>query len=155
FDQRGYVVTVSYLLLDAVSIEAKGRDGRSVPARVVGLDLDSGLGVVKLDGAGPWTAATLGDSHTVAAGARPRPGGVDEDDELVQISGSVQAVGRFSAYWEYMLDRAIIVARASPRWGASAVVNERAEVVGIASPRLGDPPHVNLAVPIEKFVSVK
>jgi S1-C subfamily serine protease len=155
FDQRGYVVTVSYLLLDAVSIEAKGRDGRSVAARVVGLDLDNGLGVVKLDGAGPWTAATLGDSHTVAAGARTGTVGVDEDNDLVQVSGSVHAVRRFSAYWEYMLDRAIIVAPASPQWGGSAVVNERGEVVGIASLRLGDPPHVNLAVPIEKFVAVK
>jgi len=155
FDQRGYVVTVSYLLLDAVSIEAKGRDGRSVPARVVGLDLDNGLGVVKLDGAGPWTAAALGDSHSVAAGARTGTVGVDEDNDLVQVSGSVHAVRRFSAYWEYMLDRAIIVAPASPQWGGSAVVNERGEVVGIASLRLGDPPHVNLAVPIEKFVPVK
>jgi serine protease Do len=155
FDQRGYVVTVSYLLLDAVSIEAKGRDGRSVPARVVGLDLDNGLGVVKLDGAGPWTAAALGDSHTVAAGSRTGTVGVDEDNDLVQVSGSVHAVRRFSAYWEYMLDRAIIVAPASPQWGGSAVVNERGEVVGIASLRLGDPPHVNLAVPIEKFVPVK
>jgi S1-C subfamily serine protease len=155
FDQRGYVVTVSYLLLDAVSIEAKGRDGRSVSAHVVGLDLDNGLGVVKLDGAGPWTAAALGDSHTVAAGARTGTVGVDEDNDLVQVSGSVHAVRRFSAYWEYMLDRAIIVAPASPQWGGSAVVNERGEVVGIASLRLGDPPHVNLAVPIEKFVPVK
>jgi len=155
FDQRGYVVTVSYLLLDAVSIEAKGRDGRSVPAHVVGLDLDNGLGVVKLDGAGPWTAAALGDSHTVAAGARTGTVGVDEDNDLVQVSGSVHAVRRFSAYWEYMLDRAIIVAPASPQWGGSAVVNERGEVVGIASLRLGDPPHVTLAVPIEKFVPVK
>src|SRR5262247_2279392 len=155
FDQRGYVVTVSYLLLDAVSIEAKGRDGRAVAARVVGLDLDAGLGVVKLEGAGPWTAATLGDSHAVAAGARTGTVGVDEDNDLVQVSGSVHAVRRFSAYWEYMLDRAIIVTPASPQWGGSAVVNERGELVGIASLRLGEAPHVNLAIPIEKFVPVK
>jgi S1-C subfamily serine protease len=155
FDQRGYVVTVSYLLLDAVAIEARGRDGRTVPARVVGLDLDTGLGVVKLEGAGPWPAATLGDSRAVAAGARTGTVGVDEDNDLVQVSGAVHAVRRFSAYWEYMLDRAIIVAPASPQWGGSAVVNERGEVIGIASLRLGEPPHVNLAVPIEKFVPVK
>jgi S1-C subfamily serine protease len=155
FDQRGYVVTVSYLLLDAVSIEAKGRDGRAVPARVVGLDLDTGLGVVKLEGAGPWTAATLGDSRAVAVGARTGTVGVDEDNDLVQVSGAVHAVRRFSAYWEYMLDRAIIVAPASPQWGGSAVVNDRGELIGIASLRLGEPPHVNLAIPIEKFVAVK
>ncbi|PYN43313.1 MAG: hypothetical protein DMD95_14265 [Candidatus Rokuibacteriota bacterium] len=155
FDQRGYVLTVSYLLLDAVKIEARGRDGRAVPARVVGLDLDAGLGVVKLEGDGPWPAATLGDSSVVVPGARTGTVGVDEDNDLVQVSGAVHAVRRFSAYWEYMLDRAIIVAPASPQWGGSAVVNERGEVVGIASLRLGDPPHVNLAIPIEKFVPVK
>ena len=155
FDQRGYVLTVSYLLLDAVTIEARGRDGRAVPAHVVGLDLDAGLGVVKLEGDGPWPTATLGDSGAVVPGARTGTVGVDEDNDLVHVSGAVHAVRRFSAYWEYMLDRAIIVAPASPQWGGSAVVNERGEVVGIASLRLGDPPHANLAIPIEKFVPVK
>src|SRR4029450_8153014 len=155
FDQRGYVVTVSYLLLDAVTIEARGRDGRTVSASVVGLDLDTGLGVVKLEGAGPWPAAALGDSSAVVAGARTGTVGVDEDNDLIQVSGAVQAVRRFSAYWEYMLERAIIVTPASPQWGGSAVVNDRGELIGIASLRLGDPPHVNLAIPIEKFVPVK
>src|SRR5258705_5235025 len=155
FDARGYALTVSYLLLDAIEIEARGRDGRAVPAQVVGFDLDTGLGVVKLEGDGPWPIATLGDSRAVAAGARTGTVGVDEDNDLVQVTGSVNAVKRFSAYWEYMLDRAIIVAPASPQWGGSAVVNDRGELIGIASLRLGEPPHVNLAIPIEKFVAVK
>lgn len=155
FDARGYAVTVSYLLLDAIEVEAKTRDGQTVGARVVGFDLDTGLGIVKLDGNGPWPVATLGDSRAVVAGARTGTVGVDEDNDLVQVTGAVNAVRRFSAYWEYMLDRAIIVAPASPQWGGSAVVNERGELIGIASLRLGDPPHVNLAIPIEKFVAVK
>jgi serine protease Do len=155
FDARGYALTVSYLLLDAIEVEARGRDGRTVAARVVGFDLDTGLGVVKLEGEGPWPVATLGDSREVAAGARTGTVGVDEDNDLVQVTGAVSAVRRFSAYWEYMLDRAIIVSPASPQWGGSAVVNDRGELIGIASLRLGDPPHVNLAIPIEKFVPVK
>jgi serine protease Do len=155
FDSRGYALTVSYLLLDAVELEARGRDGRAVTAQVVGFDLDTGLGVVKLAGDGPWPTATLGDSRAVAAGARTGTVGVDEDNDLVQVSGSVNAVRKFSAYWEYMLDRAIIVAPASPQWGGSAVVNDRGELIGIASLRLGEAPHVNLAIPIEKFVTVK
>ncbi len=133
FDARGYALTVSYLLLDAVEVEARGRDGRAVAAQVVGFDLDTGLGVVKLEGAGPWPVATLGDSRAVAAGARTGTVGVDEDNDLVQI----------------------IVAPASPQWGGSAVVNDRGELIGIASLRLGEAPHVNLAIPIEKFVPVK
>ncbi|PYN41843.1 MAG: hypothetical protein DME00_30570 [Candidatus Rokuibacteriota bacterium] len=110
---------------------------------------------VKLEGDGPWPVAALGDSRGVVAGARTGTVGVDEDNDLIQVTGAVNAVRRFSAYWEYMLDRAIIVAPASPQWGGSAVVNDRGELIGIASLRLGEPPHVNLAIPIEKFVPVK
>src|SRR5881296_1360870 len=42
FDTRGYVVTVTYALTDAVSIEVQMRDGRTVDGRLVGLDLESG-----------------------------------------------------------------------------------------------------------------
>src|SRR3970040_2104124 len=69
FDARGYAVTVSYLLLDAASLEARSRGGRW-EALLVALDLDAGLGVIKLEGAGPWAAAPLGKSADVVTGAR-------------------------------------------------------------------------------------
>jgi S1-C subfamily serine protease len=155
FDARGYALTVSYLLLDATELEARTRDGRRWEARLVGLDLDAGLGVIKLEGAGPWAAAPLGRSTDLVAAARTGTVGVDEDGDLVYVAGAVQAIRRFSASWEYMLDRALIVAPASPQWGGSAVVNDRGEVVGIVSLRLGEAPHVNLAIPSEKFLPVK
>jgi S1-C subfamily serine protease len=88
-------------------------------------------------------------------GVRTATVGVDEDGDLVQVPGAVHAIRRFAASWEYMLDRALIVAPASPQWGGSAVVNDRGEVIGIASLRLGEAPHVNLAIPAEKFLPVK
>src|SRR3989449_1693302 len=81
--------------------------------------------------------------------------GIDDDGDLVHVVGQLQAIQRFSAYWEYMLDRAFVISPASPGWGGSAVVNERGEVVGVVSLRLGEPPYVNLAIPIEKFVPGK
>lgn len=155
FDARGYVVTVSYALLDAVAIEARTRGGRSVPARLTGLDLETGLGIVQLLGEGPWSAAALGPSADAAPGMRTATIGVDEDNDLVHVSGSLQAVRRFSGFWEYMLDRALLVAPSSPSWGGSAVVNDAGQVIGIASLRLGEPPHVNLAIPLDTFVRVK
>jgi S1-C subfamily serine protease len=155
FDPRGYAVTVSYIALDAERIRAQTRDGRTVPARLVGTDLETGLAVVHLEKGAPWPAVELGSSADVTAGARTGSVGVDEDNDLVYAMSSVQAVRRFSAFWEYMLDRAFIVAPAIPSWGGSAVVDERGRLVGIASLRLGEPPHVNLAIPIEKFVAVK
>ena len=155
FDRRGFALTVSYALLDATSIEARTRDDRAVPARLVGVDFDSGLGVVKLDGDGPWPAAPLGQSLDARPGALTGTVGVDEEGNLVWVAGALQSIRRFSAYWEYMLDRAFMVAPGSPSWGGSAVVDASGKVIAIASLRLGQPPHVNLAIPLEKFLPVK
>jgi S1-C subfamily serine protease len=153
-DGRGYALTVSYVLMDAVEIEVQRRDGRTAPARVAALDLDSGLGVVKLDGDG-WTAATLGESHDVTEGNLTGTVAVDEDNDLVYVTGAVRSVRRFSASWEYMLERAFIVSPASTSWGGSALVNERGEVVGVGSLRLGEPPYSNLFIPLERFLPVR
>ena len=58
WDEVRELITVSYAVLDAISVEAVGRSGQTVPARLVGIDFESGLGVVKLLGPGPWPAAT-------------------------------------------------------------------------------------------------
>lgn len=155
FDPRGYAVTVSYVVLDAERIEAQTRDGHTVPARLVGVDLDTGLAVVRLEQSGPWPALEFGPSGDVAPGTKTGTVGVDEDNELVYAMSSVQSVRRFSAFWEYMLDRAFIVAPAISSWGGSAVVDERGRLLGIVSLRLGEAPHVNLAIPVEKFLPVK
>jgi len=155
FDRRGFAVTVSYALLDAVSIEARTRDDRTVPARLVGIDFESGLGIVQLQGDGPWPTVSLGQSRDAAPGAFTGTVGVDEDGNLVWVSSALQAIRPFAAYWEYMLDRAFVVAPASPAWGGSAVVDAGGNVIAIASLRLGQHPHVNLAIPVEKFVPVK
>jgi S1-C subfamily serine protease len=154
FDARGYAVTVSYALMDAVEIEAFRRDGKTVPAQLAGFDLDSGLGIVKLEGEG-WTAAALGHSGDVIANTLTGTVGVDEDNDLIHVTGAIKSVRRFSASWEYMLERAFIVAPASPSWGGSALVNDRGEVVGIGSLRLGEAPYTNMFIPLERFVPVK
>jgi S1-C subfamily serine protease len=155
FDPRGYAVTVSYAVLDAVRIEAHLRDGRSVPARVVGLDLDTGVAVLHLDADGPWPTAELASSADVQVGAVTGTVGLDEDDDLVHVISTLKAVRRFSAFWEYMLDRALLLAPSMASWGGSAAVDERGRVIGIVSLRLGDEPYVSLAIPAEKFLAIK
>jgi S1-C subfamily serine protease len=155
FDARGYAVTVTYLVVDAERIDAQLRDGRTVPARLAGVDSETGLAVVRLEGPGPWPAASLGDSRDLVPGARTGTVGVDDDDDLVHAAGALEGVRRFSASWEYMLDRALIVAPAVPSWGGSALVDDHGRLVGVVSLRLGEPPHVNLAIPLEKFLPVK
>lgn len=155
FDPAGYALTVSYVLLDAGRIEVSLRDGRKLSARLVGLDLEVGLGVIRLEGPGPFPAAALGDSTGVTVGQLTATVGVDDDGDLVATSGSIQAIRSFAGYWEYMLDRAFIVTPYNPSFGGSPLISERGEVIGVASLRLGEPPFVNLAIPVEKFLSSK
>lgn len=155
FDAAGYAVTVSYVLLDAETVQVTLRDGRVVPGKVVGLDLEHGLGVLKLEGEGPWPAAPLGDSSRVAVGYATVTIGVDDENNLVITQGSIQEIRSFAGYWEYLLDRAFVVAPYNPAFGGSPLVNLQGEVIGITNLRLGERPAVNLAVPIEYFAAGK
>ena len=155
FDQDGYALTVSYVLLDAAWIDVTLRGGRKVPAKLAGLDLESGLGVVKLGGPGPWRAAMLGDSTRMAVGDVTGTVGLDDDGTLVAVPGTVREIRPFAASWEYMLDRALFVAPYSRIFGGAALVDAMGAVVGVTSLRLGEAPFVNLAVPIEQFLGAK
>jgi S1-C subfamily serine protease len=155
FDPAGYVVTVGYILTDATVIQVRLRDGRVIPGRFVGQDFESGIGVVKLEGAGPWPHAPLGDSSQVGAGDPAAIVGVDGENELSASQGAIQEIRRFTGYWEYLLERAFIVTPPNPSFGGSPLVNTRGEIIGVTSLRLGDPPQVNLAIPIEYFIAAK
>lgn len=153
FDPAGYALTVSYLLLDAERLEVTLRDGRIVPARLVGLDLEVGLGVLKLAWPGPWPAAPLGDSTRIAVGDGAGTVGMTENGDLVAVEAQVRSVQRYVAPWEYMLDRAFIVFPANTAFGGGALIDGTGAVVGITSLRLGEKPFSNLAIPIEKFLA--
>jgi S1-C subfamily serine protease len=152
---QGYVLTVSYLLLDAARIQVSLRDGRTASARLIGLDLEVGVAVARLEGAGPWPAATLGDSRAVSAGDATGTVGVSEEGELVASASRVQAVRPFAAAWEYMLDRAFVVTPHNTAFGGAALVDAAGALIGITSLRLGEAPHVDLAIPIESFLAGK
>jgi len=155
FDATGFAVTVSYVLMDAARIEVVLRDGRTVDATVAGLDLESGLGVIKLDGQGPWPAAALGDSTKIAVGDVTGTVGMDEDGSLVATPGTVTSIKSFAASWEYMLDRALFVAPYNSAFGGAALVDQTGAIVGITSLRLGQAPFVNLAIPVEQLLGGK
>ena len=155
FDAAGYAVTVSYVLTDAEIIQVSLRDGRTVSAKLVGIDQEAGLGVIKLDDAGPWPFAALGNSSKVTAGDATATIGVKDDNALVVTQGSIQEIRPFAGYWEFLLERAFIVAPYNPSFGGSPLVNTRGEVIGITNLRFGENPPVNVAIPIELLVANK
>ncbi len=155
FDPAGYALTVSYVVMDAEVIQVALRDGRVVPAKLVGLDLENGLGVIQLEGQGPWPTAALGDSSKVSVGTPTATIGVDDENNLVVTQGSVQEVRSFAGYWEYLLERAFVVSPYNPSFGGSPLVNLQGEVIGVTNLRIGERPFMNLAIPIENFTASK
>jgi S1-C subfamily serine protease len=155
FDPAGYVLTVGYIVMDATTILVSLQDKRTVPARVAGMDLEHGLAVLKLEGDGPWPAAPLGDSASLAVGDATATVGVDDENDLAATQGKIEEIKSFAGYWEYLLERAIIVAPVNPAFGGSPLINTKGEVIGVTSLQLGEPPRVNLAIPIEYFTPGK
>src|SRR5437667_9613958 len=46
-DERGHIVTIGYIVIEADSIEITTRDERTVPATLIGYDHASGLGLMR------------------------------------------------------------------------------------------------------------
>jgi len=154
-DQAGHILTVSYIVMDASEIKVSLRDGRVLPATLTGIDFESGLGVIRLEASGTWPLAVLGSSAAAHVGDGAAIVGVTEDNHVVVTLGTIRAIQSFAAYWEYLLEQAILVAPTNAAFGGSPLINTQGEVVGITSLRLGDPPQVNLAIPIDLFHTVK
>jgi S1-C subfamily serine protease len=130
-DNDGLIVTVGYLILEASSIEVTGASGRPVPATVLGVDQDSGLGLVRA--AVPLDAKPfqLGRSADLKGGAPVLVasfGGVP-----AALGASVVDRHIFAGTWEYLLEDAIFTAPIHPNWGGSALIDTTGKLVGIGA----------------------
>jgi S1-C subfamily serine protease len=155
-DEKGHIVTIGYLVLEADLIEVTWPDGRTVGASFVGYDNESGLGLIKADSPSGAKPIELGRSSDL------------EDGEPLIVAGrsagaqAVLVVARqeFAGNWEYMLDDAIFAAPAYDEFGGAALINHEGKLVGIGSlltrvflPSVGAL-SVNMFVPIDLLAPV-
>jgi serine protease DegS len=147
-----HVLTVHYLVLGASRIDLTGLDGRARRVEHVALDHDSGLALLR---------APLADLHTarLAADSEARPGdpvflltGTGENERR-GASGHVSFVGPFEAFWEYMLDRAIMTTIVNPGLAGGPLLDARGRVLGIVSLGLAAVGRYSLAIPAALFVT--
>jgi S1-C subfamily serine protease len=149
----GLAVTVGYLVLEADRIEARLADGRAVPAHVVGHDFESGLGLIRLEGGGGrYPALVLGRSRELVPGTAVAIVGMGEEPAPTARTGRVTAVQPFVAYWEYALERALVVTPLHPAFGGAALVDGDGALVGVVSLRL---PEGHVAIPIDLLPPVQ
>lgn len=148
----GLIVTVGYLVLEAARLDVILADGATVPARVVGHDFESGLALIRAEAPSPLPTARLSASGLVAVGQPVSIVGMDGDGHATGVAARVTALRPFVAYWEYLLERALVVAPFHPAFGGAALVDPDGALVGIVSLRLAEG---HLAIPIELLLPVK
>jgi S1-C subfamily serine protease len=143
------VLTAHYLVLGARSVEVACFDGR--PRRVVrtSLDHESGLAVLVMDGP-PLRAAMP------AGGAAP---GLPvflmtctAERERKGTTGHVTRIGPFEAFWEYMLDQAIVTTAINPGLAGAPLFDAAGALLGLVSLGMTTVGRYSLAIPIELYL---
>ena len=154
-DTSGLVLTIGYLMVEAVSAEIDTADGHTVGATVVGYDNDTGFGLLQATSPLKVRPIAFGKSSTVKEG-----------DPLIAASyggasgtRAVHVVSKreFAGNWEYMVDDAIFTAPAHPSWSGAALINHEGQLVGVGSLIVGDATgkgegmRGNMFVPIDRL----
>jgi S1-C subfamily serine protease len=154
-DDAGLIVTIGYLITEAMGAEVTAANGRVSRADIVGFDIASGLGLLRAAeplGVKPMpigSAKGLAEkTPVVVAGA----GGPEAAQPAVVVSRRT-----FAGYWEYLLEDAIFTAPPHPAWSGAALLAPDGKLAGIGSLIVGDAAAGspgNMFVPIDRLQPV-
>ncbi len=126
----GYILTNAHVVKDADEITVNLSDKRSLPAKVVGIDPNSDIAVIKID-AKNLLAAAFGDSDKIRVGSFVMAVGSPFGLNRTVTSGIVSAKGRTNMgivdYEDFIQTDAAI----NPGNSGGPLVNIDGEVVGI------------------------
>jgi S1-C subfamily serine protease len=154
-DSNGLVLTIGYLMVEAVSAEIITNDGRTMAANVVGYDNETGFGLLQAITPLKVRALEMGKSSAVKQGDPMVVASYGGPDAARPVH--VVAKREFAGSWEYMLDEAIFTAPPHPAWSGAALINHDGKLVGIGSLIVGDTSgdggdmRGNMFVPIDRL----
>lgn len=144
------VLTAHYLVLGASEVQLSGVDGRPRSVTRVAIDHETGLALLALEGPALRPAA-------LGSGEDSRPGRpvflltLDATRERKGATGHVSAVGPFEAFWEYMLDHAIMTTAINPGLAGAPLFDASAQLIGVVSLGLAAVGRYSLAIPVELY----
>ena len=149
----GLVLTIGYLITEAETIWLHLGDGRVVAGHALGVDPETGFGLVQALGKIDLPALTLGSADAVEIGERVVVGGAG--GRTRSVAARIAAKQEFAGYWEYVLDEAIFTYPAHPNWGgtgadlAAGRVDRHRLAAGRTRARGRENEHLNMIVPID------
>jgi serine protease DegS len=145
------LLTAHYVVMGASALEVLGLDGRRLAVQHVALDHDSGLALLRTE---------RSDLVPVRlAQGELRPGNpvflltCTSDKERRGASGHVSFVGPFEAFWEYMLDQAIMTTIVNPGLAGGPLLDAHGNVHGVVSLGLSAVGRYSLAIPSSLFLA--
>ena len=103
-DDSGLILTIGYLIVEAMAIAVTAADGRVVAAEVVAYDYDSGFGLVRALEPLGLPSLALGRSADLIVGNSVLVAGHGGRDGAV--AARVVSKREFAGYWEYMVEDA-------------------------------------------------
>jgi S1-C subfamily serine protease len=142
------VLTAHYLVLGAARTRVTALDGDARAVLHAAVDHETGLAVLTLAGKELHPAR-------LASAASVRPGlpvfllTCTSDSERKGATGVVTEVGPFEAFWEYMLDRAIMTTAVNPGLAGGPMFDGSGSVIGVVSLGLSAIGRYSLAIPTD------
>ncbi|HVR71521.1 MAG TPA: S1C family serine protease [Vicinamibacteria bacterium] len=146
-----HVLTAHYLVLGASRVQLAGADGRPRDVRRFRVDHETGLALLTVDGP-PLRPARLREHDEVAPGESVFLLTCTSKGERKGATGHVCIVGPFEAFWEYMLDRAIMTTAINPGLAGAPLFDSEGRLVGIVSLSLAAVGRYSLAIPIDLYL---
>lgn len=135
-DDAGLVVTIGYLITEAMAAQVTTAAGAASRAEIIGFDSESGLGLIR-------AAEPLN--------VRPMPigtaSGLAEKTPMMIAAFGGRAFAQpafvvsrrpFAGSWEYLLEDAIFTAPPYPEWSGAALIGPDFKLAGIGSLMVGD-----------------
>jgi S1-C subfamily serine protease len=153
-DTAGHILTVGYVVLGAERLLVTSQRGEQASARIAHIDFESGLAILQADLDGTFSVP-LGDSGTLRPGQMGLILAATGTTERRVTEGFVTAVTVFDAYWEYMIERALMTTAVNPGFGGGAFVTLEGGMVGVVSLNLGGLKDSTMVIPLEYFVRIR
>jgi len=148
----GLILTIGYLLVEADAVKITDSRGRALPARVVGYDHATGLGLIRSSVPLEVKPVPFGDSAQLAE---------REPVMIVNSAGAddvtlayVVSRRQFAGSWEYLLDQAIFTSPPTLSWSGAALVGPDGRLLGVGSLMVRDAMSGEHELPGNMFVPI-
>ncbi|MGH6768286.1 MAG: S1C family serine protease [Xanthobacteraceae bacterium] len=151
-DDKGLILTIGYLMVEAHTAEVITNDGRKIAADIVGYDHDTGFGLLraveplKIKPLALGKSANLKERDQVLAASFGGRAGI--------APAYVVARREFAGAWEYLVDQAIFTAPAHSEWSGAALITREGKLVGVGALVVGDVTGKGGGIPGNMYVPI-